>query len=56
MTRFPVRRPEPGPPLGPGEVHVWSVDLNPSPAAVEALGRLLSADEWETQLLPRLVA
>ena len=47
MTQFPARRPEPGPALGPGEIHVWSVDLNPSPAAVEALGHLLSADEWE---------
>jgi 4'-phosphopantetheinyl transferase len=47
VTQFPARRPEPVPALGAGEIHVWSVDLNPSPADVEALGRLLSADEWE---------
>jgi 4'-phosphopantetheinyl transferase len=33
--------------LPAGEIHVWKVDLNPSPARVEQLGRLLAPDEWE---------
>jgi len=33
--------------LAPGEIHVWSVRLDPPPDRVEALGRCLSSDEWE---------
>ncbi|MFL6197450.1 MAG: 4'-phosphopantetheinyl transferase family protein [Thermoanaerobaculia bacterium] len=46
MTGFPPRSPA-GLTLGPGEVHVWSIRLDPGPDRVEALGRLLSRDEWE---------
>ncbi len=47
MTGFPPRSPAPGEELRPGEIHVWSVRLDPDSAAVERLGRTLSADEWE---------
>jgi 4'-phosphopantetheinyl transferase len=33
--------------LGPGEIHVWSVRLDPPAEQVERLGRYLSAEEWE---------
>jgi 4'-phosphopantetheinyl transferase len=33
--------------LGPGEIHIWSVRLDPAAADVERLGRSLSSDEWE---------
>jgi 4'-phosphopantetheinyl transferase len=33
--------------LGPGEIHVWSVRLDPPAEQVERLGRCLSSDEWE---------
>lgn len=32
--------------LAEGEVHVWAVPLDPAPERVEALGCLLSEDEW----------
>lgn len=47
MTGFPPRSPSPGLTLGPGEVHVWAVRLDPSPDRVEGLGRSLAPDEWE---------
>ena len=34
------------PKLQPGEIHVWSVRLDPPADRVEALGRSLSPDEW----------
>jgi 4'-phosphopantetheinyl transferase len=46
VTGFPPRSVS-GPGLGPGEVHVWSVRLDPPPDTVERLGRSLSSDEWE---------
>jgi 4'-phosphopantetheinyl transferase len=33
--------------LAPGEIHVWSVRLDPPAGQVERLGRCLSSDEWE---------
>jgi len=33
--------------LPPGEIHVWSVPLDPSAAIVERLAKSLAADEWE---------
>ena len=47
MTGFAPRSPVPPPELGPGEIHVWSVRLDPPAEQVEALGRVLSEDEWE---------
>ena len=49
MTGFPPRSlsvPASGLTLPPGEIHVWSVRLDPSADRVEALGRPLSDDEW----------
>jgi 4'-phosphopantetheinyl transferase len=47
VTGFPPRSPVS--PLGfrPGEIHVWSIRLDPAPATVERLERLLSPDERE---------
>ncbi|HEY4563621.1 MAG TPA: 4'-phosphopantetheinyl transferase superfamily protein, partial [Thermoanaerobaculia bacterium] len=47
MAGFPPRSPESGLELPAGEIHVWSVRLDPPAAEVERLGRALSADEWE---------
>jgi 4'-phosphopantetheinyl transferase len=47
VTGFPPRSPSPGLALGPGEIHVWAVSLDPAPERVELLGRSLAADEWE---------
>jgi 4'-phosphopantetheinyl transferase len=47
VTGFPPRSPGSGLELGPGEIHVWSIPLDPVPERVESLGRVLSADEWE---------
>lgn len=47
MTGFAPRSPVFPPDLGPGEIHVWSVQLDPPTEQVEALGRVLSEDEWE---------
>ncbi|MEA2602377.1 MAG: 4-phosphopantetheinyl transferase [Acidobacteriota bacterium] len=47
MTGFPPRSPVPPPELGPGEIHLWSVRLDPPTERVEDLGRVLSEDEWE---------
>jgi 4'-phosphopantetheinyl transferase len=47
LTDFPPSPPRRGSDLGPGEVHVWSVDLDPPPALAAALGRLLAPDERE---------
>jgi len=47
VTGFPPRSPSSGLSLGPGEVHVWSIQLDPPAEVVERLGRSLSADEWE---------
>jgi 4'-phosphopantetheinyl transferase len=54
VTGFPPRA-VPGPESGSisglelpaGEIHVWSLRLDPPPERVESLGRTLSADEWE---------
>lgn len=45
MTGFPPHSLS-GLTLPPGEIHVWSVRLDPPPDRVEALGRPLSDDEW----------
>lgn len=45
MSVFPPRPPA-SLEIVPGEVHVWSVALDPGPGGVEALGRPLSDDEW----------
>jgi 4'-phosphopantetheinyl transferase len=47
VTGFPPRPLSPGLALGPGEIHVWSVRLDPPAEQVERLGRSLSSDEWE---------
>ena len=47
MTDFSPRAAASAPPLAAGEVHVWSVRLDPPAAEVERLGRFLSPDEWE---------
>lgn len=47
MTGFPPRAAPPGLELSPGEIHLWSIRLDPPPEVVERLGRALSADEWE---------
>jgi 4'-phosphopantetheinyl transferase len=46
VTGFPPRSPV-SLQLGPGEIHVWSIRLDPAPAAVERLERLLAPDERE---------
>jgi 4'-phosphopantetheinyl transferase len=46
VTGFPPRSPSAGLKLGAGEIHVWSVQLDPPPAEVERLGRSLAEDEW----------
>ena len=49
MTGFPPRSlsgPASGLTLPPGEIHVWSIRLDPPADRVEALGRPLSDDEW----------
>lgn len=46
MSGFPPRSPS-GLRLSPGEIHVWSVRLDPPAERVEALGRSLSSDEWD---------
>jgi 4'-phosphopantetheinyl transferase len=47
VNGFPVRAPSPAPELAPGRIHLWSLRLDPSPAAVAALEALLSPDERE---------
>lgn len=47
MTGFPSRAAAPGLELSPGEIHIWSIRLDPPPEVVERLGRSLAADEWE---------
>jgi 4'-phosphopantetheinyl transferase len=47
VTGFPLRAASPGLELSPGEIHLWSIRLDPPPEVVERLGRALSADEWE---------
>jgi len=47
VTAFLPRAAAPAPELPPGEIHVWSIQLDPPPEVVERLGRALSADEWE---------
>jgi 4'-phosphopantetheinyl transferase len=46
VTGFPSRRPASGPELQAGEIHVWSVQLDPPASEVERLGRTLAEDEW----------
>jgi 4'-phosphopantetheinyl transferase len=45
VSGFDPRSPAPGLALGPGEIHVWAVRLDPPPEEVARLERLLSADE-----------
>jgi 4'-phosphopantetheinyl transferase len=47
VTGFPPRSPAPGLQLAPGEIHIWSIQLDPPAERVERLGRVLSAEEWE---------
>ena len=47
MTGFPPRAAAPGLELSPGEIHIWSLRLDPPQDVVEKLGRPLSSDEWE---------
>jgi 4'-phosphopantetheinyl transferase len=46
VSAFPPRSPGAGLDLQAGEIHVWSVPLDPPPAEVERLGRFLAEDEW----------
>jgi 4'-phosphopantetheinyl transferase len=46
VAGFPPRSPDAGLALETGEIHVWSVHLDPSPSEVTRLGRLLAEDEW----------
>ncbi|MFL6236638.1 MAG: 4'-phosphopantetheinyl transferase family protein [Thermoanaerobaculia bacterium] len=46
MNGFPPRSPGAGLELAAGEIHVWSVQLDPPPGEVERLGRSLAEDEW----------
>ena len=45
MSTFPPRSAAPGLALSPGEIHVWSIDLDPPPDRVDRLSRLLAEDE-----------
>ncbi len=47
MTGFPPRSGGPVLELPPGEIHIWSIRLDPPADRVERLGRSLSSDEWE---------
>ena len=47
MTGFPPRPVAAGLELPPGEIHIWSIRLDPPADRVERLGRALSPDEWE---------
>jgi 4'-phosphopantetheinyl transferase len=47
VTGFSPRSPAAGLELGPGEIHVWSIRLDPPAERVERLGRFLAADEWQ---------
>jgi 4'-phosphopantetheinyl transferase len=47
VSGFPPRSPAARLALGPDEIHVWAIHLDPPPAEVERLGRFLAADEWE---------
>jgi 4'-phosphopantetheinyl transferase len=47
VTGFPPRSAAAGLALEPGEIHVWSIRLDPPAPEVERLGRFLAADEWE---------
>lgn len=44
LDRFRPADTPPSPP-GSGEIHVWAVNLDPPPATVDELGRLLAPDE-----------
>lgn len=46
MTGFPPRAAAPGLELSPGEIHIWSLRLDPPAERVEQLGRSLAEDEW----------
>lgn len=46
MNGFPPRAAAPGLELSPGEIHIWSVRLDPPAERVEQLGRPLAEDEW----------
>jgi len=47
VTGFPPRPLAPRLELAPGEIHIWSIRLDPPQPAVDRLGRSLAADEWE---------
>jgi 4'-phosphopantetheinyl transferase len=45
VSIFPPRSAAPGLALSPGEIHVWSINLDPPPDRVDQLSRLLADDE-----------
>jgi 4'-phosphopantetheinyl transferase len=45
VSIFPPRSAAPGLALSPGEIHVWSIHLDPPPDRVDQLSRLLADDE-----------
>ena len=47
MTTFSPRSAAPGLTLDPGEIHIWSISLDPPPDRAERLSRLLAQDEKE---------
>lgn len=47
MSGLPPQAPAAGLALGEGEVHLWSISLDPPGDLLEQLGRALSPDEWE---------
>jgi 4'-phosphopantetheinyl transferase len=46
VSGFPPRAAGPGLELSPGEIHIWSLRLDPPAERVEQLGRSLAEDEW----------
>lgn len=46
-TPFSPRSAAPGLTLAPGEIHIWSISLDPPPDHAERLSRLLAQDEKE---------
>ena len=46
MSGFPPRAAASLPELSPGEIHIWSLRLDPPAERVEQLGRSLAEDEW----------
>jgi 4'-phosphopantetheinyl transferase len=46
VSGFPPRAAASGLELSPGEIHIWSLRLDPPAQSVEQLGRALAEDEW----------